>query len=270
MKRDAIDSLPGSEAIKPWVDHFTTEVKVVRTHRCLAGLKDAANSAGRLIRVVEKLRNRAMKTKKGKGGKAKDDVLSSDGAMPTGLSNLQMFYADCTGATAELAFEKNVMKDKDLIAQLWPMAGSYFGKAFVLEGEARAFVSDVRAAGFYKKLTQWINGFVEEQQAQQAATAILIPSAVQALTKYRSEELPAELLQNPGFVDSEKTWGSKIFEPQLTLGLPQSWCTSISDYGVGEVRVCVEGKELWMGYPAESVGGKDLIEKVDTLHALSL
>ena len=57
------------------------------------------------------------------------------------------------------------------------MAGSYFGKAFVLEGEARAFVSDVRSDGFYKKLTQWINVFVEEQKAQQAATAILIPSA---------------------------------------------------------------------------------------------
>ena len=65
-----------------------------------------------------------MKTKKGKGSKAEEYVLSSDGAMPTGLSHLQTCYADCTGAAAELTSEKNVMKKKREIGQLWPTAGS--------------------------------------------------------------------------------------------------------------------------------------------------
>ena len=63
---------------------------------------------------------------------------------------------------------------------------------------------------------------------------------------------------------------SKIFEQQLTLAKPHSWNSGITDYGVGELRVQLDGSELWMGFPHEQVPGKDLIDKVDAVQAMSL
>ena len=216
LKKDAIDALPTTDQFKPFIDHLMEEVKKVRGHRCHAGLKDAANLAARLIRVIEKIRNRAMKKKGAKsnkpGGQAGEDVLSCDGGIPTSLQNLQTFFADATGENSGLVFKHGLGSDEKDIENLWPQKGAYSGKPFHLQlGPVKEFAKGVMGQGYYKKLTTWLNGFVDEQKVQQGSTAILIPSAVSSLNKSKGEVFPASLLAHPGFVGSEKTWGSHIY-----------------------------------------------------------
>ena len=112
--------------------------------------------------------------------------------------------------------------------------------------------------------------FIEEQHSSQAASAIVIPVAVSQIEKARKEVFPAGLLCDAELVGSERTKGKQIFETQLTLAKPQAFTVGVTDYGIAEVRTCIEGQELYIGFPADCVPGNDLIDKVNMLHRLTM
>ena len=77
IKKSNIEELAAPNSIEPYCKHLHQEVKELKSHRCLSTLRDAANSAGKLVRFAEKARNRALKTDEKKGGKK---VEVADGA----------------------------------------------------------------------------------------------------------------------------------------------------------------------------------------------
>ena len=59
----------------------------------------------------------------------------------------------------------------------------------------------------------------------------------------------------PVLVGSEKKDMPCIFELQLYYAKPGSFAVGVTDYGVGETRLALEGKELVIGLPTVHVPG---------------
>ena len=244
----------------------------MRAHRCHASLRDACNSAAKLVRIIEKVRNRNMKIRKNKQSADVGKITAGEqeGTMPHTFRMLQNLHQDSKAEGADFQFEIAEVDENEL-DNFVPGKGNHYGKAFSINTPNRkAFVSDIRTAAWYKKITTWIGNLIEEQHSSQAAIAIVIPAAVSQIDKARKEVFPAGLLCDAELVGSERTWGKQLFEMQLTLAKPQAFTAGVTDYGIAEVRTCIEGQELYIGFPADCVPGNDLIDKVNMLHRLTM
>ena len=197
---------------------MTEEVKKLRAHRCHAALRDSCNQGAKLIKMIEKVRQRQVKTKKNVKGNTAEGVKLGEKtvALPQGFRNLMNVFDESKAGGEAAVFQIAEEDENKLADKLFPHKGSSYGKAFVIDvPNRRPFVSDIKNAQWYNKLTKWIAGYIEEQNTTQAASAIIIPSAITVLQKARREIFPQHLLQDAGFVGSEKTWGRQIFEMQV-------------------------------------------------------
>ena len=297
IQKKTYHGMTNQKHLKTFQDHVSNEVKELRKNRVFSGLRDASNGAARLVRVAERVRNRALKKSKAKPGDKKESDNKSHAEVPAGLKNLEMIWNDKERNIDD--FQANLTQD---CAAFWPGdGGNGFGSPVTLE--VTQFGETTVAAKYYKKLNDWLHSYLQEQgvpqassflvllfsfvffvfknkilfcllsadnkkkkknKDKQAASAIAVPSALEAVTAGRKTALPETLFSTPKFVGSEKVMTS-IFEIQMTLGLSGSYAVGITDYGAGEIRVGLAGVELIAGYPYEKVAGTTLIEKSEHL-----
>ena len=68
------------------------------------------------------------------------------------------------------------------VTKFWATEEQPLGKAHKDTSEAfKKMSEDIVKAPYYKKLVQWVCGYVEEQGATQAASAIVMPSASKSI-----------------------------------------------------------------------------------------
>ena len=135
-------------------------------------------------------------------------------------------------------------QDGDL-QKFLPHKGSSYGKASIVTLDSgKQFASDIKNAAWFKKIVQWIDSFIDENHTTSATTPIVIPAALAQISQSRKDTFPDILLHEAGFVGSEKSWGTPIFELQMTLSRPDAFTAGITDYGVSEVRTMVVGPNI--------------------------
>ena len=57
---------------------------------------------------------------------------------------------------------------------------------------------------------------------------------------------------------------------QVTYAKPLSFTAGATDFGVTEVRTCTEGQELYVGFPFDAIGGRDIIDKINMIHTMTM
>ena len=147
LHKQDMDSVTTVQGIPLYVQHLHSEVKLLKTHRCFSSLKDAANAAAKLIRMAEKVRNRAMRVSKKKGKSVENHVDVEQGSLPFGIRSLfalkKLFDED---DDKKAGFEDGFTATAD---KFFPGKGrdEAFGKVVKLDGEA---FDDVGCSVFQK------------------------------------------------------------------------------------------------------------------------